>query len=234
MTLQDPKAGFGQGLRNALIYGWDYVTGNAHWRQVRVDTDGRIEIVPIGGGLANGIVQIDQTTPNANDVVLKASSAIIGSVRVPYVSQALHPFAKGLLTADGQQYSALLTTSTDAYEVVESVTVVCPTGMTLAELGFGLTMAIQSSGAGESVLYKWQGSDDGIAWVDLNTEITRAASAAALLDVSVSGWWLPVANFLGSGATFQLRAVIKSGGAGGETAKGKTKSSSWVLPVWRY
>jgi hypothetical protein len=127
-----------------------------------------------------------------------------------------------------------VTTVGDDFEAVETVTSTAPTGMTLVELGFGLTMAIQSSGAGESVIYKWQGSDAGAVWVDLNTAITRAASAAALLDVTVSGIWAPIANFLGSGATFQLRAMIKSGGAGGETAKGKTKSSSWILPIWRY
>jgi hypothetical protein len=167
-------------------------------------------------------------------IVLGAGANLIGSVRVPYVAQALHPFGKGLLTADGQQYSPLVTTVGDDFEAVETVTITAPTGMTLVELGFGLTMAIQSSGAGESVIYKWQGSDAGAVWVDLNTAITRAASAAALLDVTVSGIWAPIANFLGSGATFQLRAMIKSGGAGGETAKGKTKSSSWILPIWRY
>ena len=39
-----------------------------------------------------------------------------------------HPFAKGNLTSDGIQWSAEKTTSTDAYETVEEVTVSPPTG----------------------------------------------------------------------------------------------------------
>src|SRR3990167_6120452 len=89
------------------------------------------------------------------------------------------PFGKGVLTTDGVQYSTAITTSTDGYEEVELVTIKQPniTIWELFELEFGLTMRIKSSGAAESVLWKFQGSDDNGNWEDLIAEQTRAASA---------------------------------------------------------
>lgn len=149
------------------------------------------------------------------------------------VEKIWHPFGKGVLTTDGVQYSAEKTTSTDDWEVVESKGLLNPEGQTLEELEFGLTMAIKSSGATESVLWKWQGSDDGVSWEDLIAEQTRAASAAAYSDVTISGRFAPTGNFLGTGTYLYVRAVIKSGGAGGETATGKTKNSGYVYAKYR-
>ncbi|MDZ4230606.1 MAG: hypothetical protein U1B77_02165, partial [Dehalococcoidales bacterium] len=56
-----------------------------------------------------------------------------------------HPFAKGNLTSDGVQWSAEKTTSTDAYETVEVVTVNPPALGTIIEFEFGLTCALKSS-----------------------------------------------------------------------------------------
>ena len=146
----------------------------------------------------------------------------------------LHPFAKGVLTTTGVQYSALLTTSSDVYETVESVKVDLPIDLKrssepLVELEFGLTCAVQSSGASESVLFKWQYSLDNSTWSDLVPEVTFAASAAALTEYTYAGLF-PVTTF--ATVPFWLRLQIKSGGAGGETAKGKTKNSSYVRAVY--
>ena len=149
------------------------------------------------------------------------------------LDKVMHPFGKGIMTTDGIQYSAEKTTSTDDYETVEEITFYNSAGHTIEEIEFGLTMAIKSSGAAESVLWKWQGSDNGTDWEDLIAEQTRAASAAAYADVTISGRWAPTGNFLGTGSTFKVRAVIKSGGAGGETASGKTKNSSYIYTKYR-
>lgn len=146
----------------------------------------------------------------------------------------LYPFARGALTTNGVQYSALLTTSTDAYETVESVKVDLPLDNKratepLVELEFRLDCAVQSSGAAEAVLFKWQYSLDNSTWSDLVPEVTYAANASVLTEYSYSGLF-PVTAF--STVPFWLRLQIKSGGAGGETAKGKTKNSSYVRAVY--
>lgn len=147
----------------------------------------------------------------------------------------LHPFGRGALTTTGVQYSALLTTSTDDYETVEEAEVDLPVDLKratepLVELEFGLTCAVQSSGATESVLFKWQYSlDGGVTWADLVPEVTYAANASVLREYTYAGLF-PVTTF--NTAPFNLRLQIKSGGAGGETAKGKTKASSYVRAVY--
>ena len=141
-----------------------------------------------------------------------------------------HPFAKGNLTSDGVQWSAEKTTSTDDYETVEEVAVNPPALGAVIELEFGLTCAIKSSGTQESVLFKWQARNKGGTWVDLNTEETYAADASAYKEYTCSGRFKPVANF--NTVPFDIRLQIKSGGAGGENAIGKTKNSSFVKVIY--
>jgi hypothetical protein len=141
-----------------------------------------------------------------------------------------HPFAKGDLTATGVQYSALKTTSTDDYETVESVVVEPPALGKVIEYEFGLTCAVQSSSTAEAVLFKWQARNKGGTWVDLHPEVTYAANASALAEYTQSGRVAAQANLDQSGIEVQL--LIKSGGAGGETAKGKTKNSSYVKIIY--
>jgi hypothetical protein len=141
-----------------------------------------------------------------------------------------HPFARGNLTSDGVQWSAEHMTSTDDYEEVESVTITPPALGDVLEYEFGLTCAVKSSGATESVLFKWQACNQGGTWVDLHSEVTYAADASAYKEYTYSGRFEPVANF--NKLPFDVRLVIKSGGAGGENAVGKTKSSSYVRVVY--
>ncbi|HJX11978.1 MAG TPA: hypothetical protein VJ377_00460 [Dehalococcoidales bacterium] len=141
-----------------------------------------------------------------------------------------HPFARGNLTSDGVQWSAEHTTTTDAYEEVESATITPPALGEVLEYEFGLTGAVKSSGATESVLFKWQARNRGGTWVDLHSEVTYAADASAYKEYTYSGRLKPVTNF--NEVPFEVRLVIKSGGAGGENAVGKTKGSSYVKVVY--
>jgi hypothetical protein len=141
-----------------------------------------------------------------------------------------HPFAEGSLTADGVQWSAEYTTTTNDYEGVESINIHPPTLGEVLELEFGLTCAVKSSGAAESVLFKWQARNQGGSWVDLNSEVTYPANASTYKEYTYSGRFKPVANF--NTIPFEVRLVIKSGSAGGENAVGKTKSSSYVKVVY--
>ena len=146
-----------------------------------------------------------------------------------------HPFAKGALTTTGVQYSALLTTTTDVYETVETVAVDFPMeagreSEPIIEVEFGLTCEVYSSGAAESVLFKWEASEDNATWVAIVPAVTYAADASVAKEYTYSGRFLPVANF--NEVPMYLRLQIQSGGAGGETAKGRTKNSSYVRVIY--
>ena len=141
-----------------------------------------------------------------------------------------HPFARGNLTSNGVQRGTEHTTSTDDYEEVENVTISPPALGSMLEYEFGLTCAVKSSGATESVLFKWQARNRGGTWVDLHSEVTYSADASAYKEYTYSGRFQPVANF--NTVPFDVRLVIKSGGAGGENTVGKTKSSSYVKVIY--
>ena len=141
-----------------------------------------------------------------------------------------HPFAKGNLTADGVQWSAEKTTTTDDYEEVECITMRPPTLGEVLELEFGLTCAVKSSGAAEAVLFKWQGRNQGGSWVDLHGEATYPANASTYKEYTYSGRFKPSGSF--GKVPFEVRLVIKSGTAGGENATGKTKNSSYVKVIY--
>ena len=146
------------------------------------------------------------------------------------VEHSEHPFARGNLTSDGVQWSAEKTTATDDYETVEEVSVNPPTLGAIIEFEFGLTCAVKSSGATESVLFKWQARNKGGTWVDLHDEVTYSADASAYKEYTYSGRFQPVTNF--NAVPFDVRLAIKSGAAGGENAVGKTKNSSYVKVVY--
>ena len=142
-----------------------------------------------------------------------------------------HPFGKGDITSDGVQYSDLHTTTTDDYEEVEKVEISPPAPGKITELEVGLTCSIQSSSTTEAVLFKWQGRNKGGTWQDLHSAVTYAADASSLKEYTYSGRIALVDGKMDS-VPLELRLVIKSGGAGGETAKGKTKCSAYVRIVY--
>jgi len=134
-----------------------------------------------------------------------------------------HPFAKGALTADGVQYcSAVSLMSADT--VIEAVEIKQPYGYVLEQVEFGLTGWLSATGVGESIIWKFQASDNNFNWQNLHDEVTIGESIAEG-DVSRSGRFAPAGNFLGTGASIYLRMVARSAAAG---KTGKTKSSSYV------
>ena len=141
-----------------------------------------------------------------------------------------HPFAKGNLTSDGVQWSPEYTTSTNDYEEAESAAITPPALGEVLEFEFGLTCAVKSSGATESVLFKWQARDRDGTWVDLHGVVMYAADASIYKEYTYSGRFKPVTSF--NSVPFDVRLTIKSGGAGGENAVGKTKSSSYVKVIY--
>ncbi len=149
---------------------------------------------------------------------------------VAVIEHVEHPFAKGNLTSDGVQWSEEKTTSGDDYETVEEVTVTPPSLGAIIEFEFGLTAAVKSSGATESVLFKWQARNKGGTWVDLHDEVTYSADASTYKEYTYSGRFQPVANF--NAVPFDIRLIIKSGAAGGEDAAGKTKNSGYVKVIY--
>ncbi len=150
-------------------------------------------------------------------------------MRLTVIEHIEHPFARGNLSSDGVQWSAEKTTSTDGYETVEEVMVNPPALGAIIELEFGLTGAVKSSGATESVKFKWQARNKGGTWVDLHDEVTYSADASSYKEYTYSGRFQPVTNF--NAVPFDIRLQIKSGAAGGENAVGKTKNSSYVRVV---
>jgi hypothetical protein len=141
-----------------------------------------------------------------------------------------HPFAKGKLTSDGVQWGTEKTTTGDDYEAVEEVTISPPALGAVIEFEFGLAFAVKSSGATESVLFKWQARNKGGTWVDLHDEVTYSADASTDKEYTYSGRFEPETNF--SSIPFEVRLIIKSGGAGGENAVGKVKNSSYVKVIY--
>lgn len=141
-----------------------------------------------------------------------------------------HPFGRGDLTPNGVQWSAEHTTTTDDYEEVESAVIAPPALGDVIEYEFGLSGAVKSSGASESVLFKWQAREQGGSWGDLHGEVTYPADASAYQEYTYSGRLKPISGF--TTVPFEVRMVIKSGGAGGENATGKTKNSSYVRVIY--
>jgi hypothetical protein len=141
-----------------------------------------------------------------------------------------HPMARGSLTESGIQWSDEHTTTTDDFEEVESAVITPPALGEVLEFEFGLTCAVKSSGSSESVSFKWQARNQGGTWVDLHNEITYSADASVYKEYTCSGRFKTVADF--DRVPFEIRLMIKSEGAGGENAIGRTKNSSYVRVVY--
>ena len=151
-------------------------------------------------------------------------------MKLAVIEHIEHPFAKGNLTPDGVQWSAEKTTSTDDYETVEEVTINPPALGTVIEFEFELTCSVKSTGTLEGALFKWQARNKGGTWVDLHDEVTYAADASNYKEYTYSGRFKPAADF--NEVPSDVRLAIKSGGAGGENAVGKTKNSSYVRVIY--
>jgi hypothetical protein len=163
--------------------------------------------------------------------------SVFGNYNPPIVTETLHPFGRGVLTAGGVQYGTLVTGIAQTYTAIEApATINIPYGYVLDELEMNIMGETQANGATDSIIYEVQGSDAGSSWDTISSVITRAASCAALADFAnaLTGRYNPSVgtNFLGTGASFQIRCVAKSGGAT-NTAGGALKNSSYVIVTFR-
>ena len=144
-----------------------------------------------------------------------------------------YPFGKGSLTTDGVQYSTEITGITEsAFDPIEAITFQQPIGSVLEEIEFLLEMEVKSSSTVKHVKWKFQASDNGSDWEDLIAVQIRAADASVYAVVAASGKFAPTGNFLGKGATFQVRGVIQAED-GVETVSGKHKNTSYVTGKYR-
>ncbi len=143
-----------------------------------------------------------------------------------------HPFGKGSLTTDGVQYGAeTASAGSAAYVAVPDLaTIYRPSSTRIAEVEFGLTMALKHSNSVETVLWKFQGSDNNTDWQDLCAEQTAASGAAisAYADKTVAGRFAPTGNFAGTANPFYVRGVVKAVAAATGTSSAKMKSSRYI------
>ena len=156
------------------------------------------------------------------------------SASAPNLNELLeHPFGKGSLTTDGIQYAAETTGAGSAAYVAtpDLATIYRPVGTRITEIEFGLTQAIKSSNSVETMLWKFQASDDNSAWQDLIDEQTAASGAAATgyLDKTALGRFTPTGNFAGTANPFYVRGVIKAPAAASGTLSAKMKNSGYIL-----
>ncbi len=87
---------------------------------------------------------------------IKADTDYIPLRTDPYAEHVEFPFAKGDITSNGVQYSALVTTSSSAYTEVESATIEPPIESIdegIIEIQFSLTGSFQSSSTLKDVLF---------------------------------------------------------------------------------
>lgn len=137
-----------------------------------------------------------------------------------------YPFAKGVLTSDGIQWSTERDTTTPGVDVeVESVTIKPPALGRLMEVEFGLTAALRAvSSATADVTYKWQARNAGGTWVDLHTAVTKTDIGTSYVEETRSGRFPLQANF--NSLPFEVRLIIQCNEA--DQGRAKVKNSSYV------
>jgi len=140
-----------------------------------------------------------------------------------------HPLAKGNLTADGVQWSAEATSTTNTYRTVESVLINPPKLGKVIEFEFGITWAQKCDGATDKAVGKVQARNAGGTWVDLMTEVTNASAGTTYEEKTYSGRFKPTADF--NDIPFEIQVLVKSNGTT-NNAVGKTKNSSYVKVIY--
>jgi len=137
-----------------------------------------------------------------------------------------YPFGRGVLTADGIQWSAERdTTAPDTDVAVETVTTKPPALGKLLEVEFGLTAALRAVSSGTAdIIYKWQARNAGGTWVDLHTAVTKADIGTNYVEETRSGRFALQANF--NSLPFEVRLIIQCNEA--NQGRAKIKNSSYV------
>ncbi|MFH1015543.1 MAG: hypothetical protein V1771_00900 [Chloroflexota bacterium] len=137
-----------------------------------------------------------------------------------------YPFARGVLTADGIQWSAEQDTGTAEVDVaVETVTVKPPALGKLLEVEFGLTAAFRAVSSGTADLtYKWQARNAGGTWVDLHAAVTKTDIGTTYVEETRSGRFALQANF--NSLPFEVRLIIQCNEA--NQGRAKIKNANYV------
>jgi len=137
-----------------------------------------------------------------------------------------YPFAKGVLTSDGVQWSAEVTTTTPDTDVeVECVTIRPPALGGLMEVEFGLTAAFRAvSSSTADLTYKWQARNKGGTWVNLHSAVAKTNIGTSYVEETRSGRFQMVSNF--NSLPFEVRLVIQCNEA--NEGRAKVKNSSYV------
>ncbi len=156
----------------------------------------------------------------------------------PLVELVEHPFGKGSLTTNGVQYGAVTAgAGSAAYVAVPgAATIYRPAGTRIAEVEFGLTEAVLSSNSVETMMWKFQASDNNTDWEDLiagQTAVSGAAVSTTYTDVTALGRFAPTGNFAGTANPFYVRGAVKAAAAATGTVSGKIKSSSYVVVKYK-
>ena len=99
---------------------------------------------------------------------------------------------------------------------------------TIIEFEFGLACAVKSSGATESVLFKWQARNKGGTWVNLHSQVTKTDIGTTYVEETRSGRFKTVANF--DSVPFEVRLIIQCNEA--NEGRAKIKNSSYVRVVY--
>ena len=160
----------------------------------------RTIVTPEGDDVADDTADAIRVLPRAAD----------GSAITEWRGFTLHPFAGGLLTPDGVQYTAPFNTTTaDTNYTVATYNVSSSEPGTIKELQLGLTAMINSvSNVETGIKYHWQGRNStAVSWVDLNTELINIPGGTSLAN-TVSGYFAPTTNF--DAIPFQLQLIAEA------------------------
>ncbi|MCW4051507.1 MAG: hypothetical protein NWE89_17435 [Candidatus Bathyarchaeota archaeon] len=155
------------------------------------------------------------------------------AVRDIYGTWTEYPFAKGNLTTDGVQWSAVVGgSSVSSGYVVVSTATINPSNLSSAsiqEVKFNLVSQLETTYSTGVITFKWEAKDaDNSTWTIISTE--RALTLATTFAGStMSGYFLPVANFNSLPFHLRLRMKVDSASKG----LGKVKNTSYVTVKYK-
>jgi hypothetical protein len=139
-----------------------------------------------------------------------------------------HRLVGGELASDGVQWSTeVATVAADEDKEVLNLELDNDQVGDIANLVFGLTLAIKAGSATADVKFKWQARNKGGTWVDLHDYVTLADVNTTYVERTMSGYLLDgVANL--DSYPLDLRLVIQSNETTPGVATAKVKNSSYL------
>jgi len=152
-------------------------------------------------------------------------------VRAGFFTDFEDRLVSGVLTEDGIQYSAEVTTSTADADVTVLSKLINPVlegEILLVE--FGLTAEFKAvSSATADLIWKWQARNKDGTWVDLHSAVTETDIGTTYTSRTRSGHFTPEANF--QNVPFEVRLILQCNEL--DEGKARVKSSSYVRVFYR-